>query len=167
MGCSRPWKTSSTLTSRLNTGMNEPNRRGRRRQVWTLPSFVFPKWHECSVLTHPSRFYPLPRLLWKKHIREEEGEEKNEVNCKIPRLSAAPSSPPLLFATTTTAGGSHARRCSVAFTGHTGSSLSACWPVALTGRRTGQQVGARGIVFVSHRQDFCLFFKKHILAKKN
>lgn len=118
-----------------------------------------------SLIPHVST--PYPASFEKNIYVRRRVKKKNEVNCKIPRLSAAPSSPPLLFATTTTAGSSHARRCSVAFTGHTGSSLSACWPVALTGRRTGQQVGARGIVFVSDRQDFCFFFLKHILAKKN
>lgn len=95
-------------------------------------------------LTFPKN--PLPPLLLLKKKREEEGGEKNEVNCTTPRLcAAAPSSPrPRTTTTTTTAGSSHARRRStVAFTQHTGSSLSACRPVALTAPRTRQQVGAR------------------------
>lgn len=48
-----------------------------------------------------------------------------------------------------------------AFTGHTGSSLQACRPVAMTGRRTGQQVGALGI---GHFCVNCVLFRYLILV---
>lgn len=143
-----PGSEPITLTSTLNIGMNEPKRRERRRRVWNhlIPPLCFLEDASplFSLFSHVST--PPQPVSFHRKKRKEAGEWK-KVNCKTPRFSAAPSSHHLLCTTTTTAGGSHVRLCSVAFTGRTGSSLSACRPVVLTGRRTSQQVGTQESIF--------------------
>lgn len=60
-GSSCPNSEPATLTSSLNIGMNEPNRRGRRRQVW-IHFIPPPCFLEDASPPFSLTFLPLPNL---------------------------------------------------------------------------------------------------------